>query len=286
MANGNGMEEQQNHLERFSSSLKRLDCDQQWMNEIPVRQRKSSYSSYSNQRPRYQDFKRSYLQSTSCDWTQTRKQQQNSAHWSSSTLSESRTAGPNRTMALTPTTSQTTPSDSMESFTVVTPRHWANTRQGRMATNYYSNNPTSSASYSYLGWRRSSDNLHYHRDSAGGHFYTPQERLAVSMLPNAAGQRSVSYDVLSDKKVTSRTSAEAVNRGRMVDTPNCQIHDSIKSVTSAIIQYCGQDQKNSSAVDAIRREKHHHRMQSSRNIQPKILWMESSFVSATAAPPN
>jgi hypothetical protein len=111
-----------------------------------------------------------------------------------------------------------------------------------------------SSSSRYMGWR-SSENLHQEIN-----YNSPAQRLAQSIHHP---QRSHSHNHLSDVTTEPRHQQDFNSHG---------IHDSIKSVTSSIIAYCGEN----SVVNGHRTaEKLDSKKQHSR-----LVWVESSFVSS------
>ena len=250
--------DESNHLDRFSNSLSRLNAAQPWMNEINLLHPPNAQHHHGRTngfakpgRPRYQDFKTKSLakrspSSTSADGRNSRQGSTGSRPYyyhynpgSSSGLSAGAVAQPvhNNT------------SSSIESFRSAAlhsplPPTLATHAQRSRAT-------------PYTGWR-SSECLDQERI-----YLNPSERLASSLHHRS---RSFSHDRLQPG-LGGRHHREV---GHLRELPTYKIHDSIRSVTSAIMEYCGTEPAAQTTQRAPRR----------------LLLMETSFVSAPAPKTN
>lgn len=100
----------------------------------------------------------------------------------------------------------------------------------------------------YLGWRSTEHIVNYPK--------TPSERLASSLLKPPVQNRSYSHDNLDKRQPVLETK----------ELPHYHIHDSIRSVTSAIINYCDDTETQVTKNNTGKK---------------KVLWIESSFVTKT-----
>jgi hypothetical protein len=141
----------------------------------------------------------------------------------------------------------------------------------------------------YLGWR-SQENVATSSDVRGGR-NTPNERLASSLRRSQQSglDRTTTQFGSLNSSLTGSSQWRGSGRYSRDGTPGPAdwfIHDSIRSVSSAIAEFCKADDVPAapiSAEDKIRRRRGRTRVRGESDYQPKsrIVWLESSFVSST-----
>lgn len=266
-------------IDRFELSLRQLPSNEPWMDKLSgnadstTRHSFSVTSNHTRRRPRYEEFKQSKQQqlglnkrssSYSCSGTR-RASSSDAAANSNAACRPSSTCGWNGQHHLSATVTQQpqhlrTPLGSIGSFPST-----------HRLTSHLDRTP-------YTGWRSSENLLSSESNNSNSfHYSTPSERLMQSMY-NKKGDSKQRYMSMSQDHLDSGSSIR--RPGKMPlrnEIPTYKIHDSIRSVTSAIIEYCGN-------------EKSSHRSLKGSNNAPefmtprsKVLWVESSFVSGTTA---
>ena len=123
----------------------------------------------------------------------------------------------------------------------------------------------------YLGWR-SQDSLNehndYYRNKSSVHFMSPAERLASTY-------RKSNISALGLHPEAKRCHLQRGGEGGRASCEQKFLHDSIKSVSTAIMEFCSAEDVPQPPPPQL----------SSTNFAPRksrIVWLESSFVSAAA----
>ena len=280
-------------LERFEESKKRLEPPA-WMTQpVGALDYKASTSSSANSRIRYSEHRRSY--------SAQRSNTASSGLWRSSTSSRGPSPAPGSrpataggrfhashqfsrwsasTLCSDGSNGDNTPTDS-----VISAFSMRSSALGTPTQPLYPPPPLPRPSSShirrpYLGWR-SQDSLNennddYQRKPSSTHFMSPAERLAYSYRKANASTPGLHQASLATKR------QEGIHRACRASYQQTFLHDSIKSVSTAIMEFCNAEDvpqpppPTPPAVKyAHRRAKDHHRT--------RIVWLESSFVSAAAA---
>ena len=137
----------------------------------------------------------------------------------------------------------------------------------------------------YIGWR-SQDNL------VSGRMTTPTERMAYSLRRGNLAGGSSTGSVRSWTQPSSTSSFFHQQHSRF--TPSQQrsdrlageqqlVHDSIRSVSSAIMEFCNAPDVPLPPPDVDTLKRRHRSKE--RQQRSRVVWLESSFVSAASSNP-
>ena len=270
-----GLPSSGSHTERFEAILSKVDCPAWLKDGLPgTAATASSRQPRQSKRPRYQENRSSLqnystlggggtatISSSTTARRSTSKEFSSStggyyyrtSNWSTATLNDTASSinegGGAETVAAAggqgPPAGATTPNGSIDSCPM-TERLWVKKP--------------------YLGWR-STDNLQNDAESSNPVLLvTPNERLARRYHHPATQQRSASSSRISSSSFEGGGGFDRPRSTALREFPHFGVHDSIRSVTSAILDYCENDDANGASKDEITR--------------PKMVWKESSFLSA------
>ena len=134
----------------------------------------------------------------------------------------------------------------------------------------------------YIGWR-SQDNL------VSGRMTTPTERMAYSLRRGNIGGGASSSSVRSWNQSSSTPTffqqQSGFGHGRPRDERQSAehqlVHDSIRSVSSAIMEFCKAPDVPLPPPDEDTLKRRHRSRE--RQQRSRVVWLESSFVSAASA---